>query len=310
MQLKQLTKYFSLGPVLIVLAAILWALDGILRRSLYTLPPITIVFLEHLLGSVLLAPVLWKSFEPKKMTNQVWGLLLFVSLLSGLLGTLWFTTALIKTNYIPFSVVFLLQKLQPLFAISTAAVFLKEKVTKEYAPWAVIALIAGYFVTFPNGMINLQTGGGTVTAALFAFGAAAAWGSATTFSRMILQKISDTQALGWRFVMTSVLAGIGVFAFNAQASVGQITLTQIVMLLLIALSTGMVALWVYYRGLARTEAKIATILELAFPLLAVFIDMVVYKTFLQPGQYLAAAVLFYAMYYVGKLGLASSRDQK
>lgn len=310
MQFNQLKKYFSLGPLLIVMAAVLWALDGILRRSLYTLPPITIVFLEHLLGSVLLVPIVWKGYEAKKMTSQVWGLLLFVSLLSGLLGTLWFTTALIKTSYIPFSVVFLLQKLQPLFAISTAAVFLKEKISKDYLPWAVIALLAGYFVTFPNGMINMQTGGETVLAALFAFGAAAAWGSATTFSRMILQKISDSQALGWRFMITTVLAGIGLFVFNAQASLSQVTLAQIAMLLVIALSTGMVALWVYYRGLARTEAKIATILELAFPLLAVFIDMVMYKTFLQPGQYLAATVLFYAMYHVGKLGLATSQNQK
>lgn len=31
--------------------SILWALDGLLRRSLQTLPPLTIVFLEHL-GSV------------------------------------------------------------------------------------------------------------------------------------------------------------------------------------------------------------------------------------------------------------------
>ena len=34
-------------------------------------------------------------------------------LLSGVLGTLWFTTALLQVNFIPFSVVFLLQKLQP-----------------------------------------------------------------------------------------------------------------------------------------------------------------------------------------------------
>ena len=36
---------FWYGPVLIAIAAALWALDGITRRSLYHLLPIIIVFL-------------------------------------------------------------------------------------------------------------------------------------------------------------------------------------------------------------------------------------------------------------------------
>jgi drug/metabolite transporter (DMT)-like permease len=300
-------KITSHGPLLIVIAAILWALDGVLRRSLYSLPPITIVFLEHLIGTLLLLPWVIQGFQPRKMTRQVWGLLVLIAILSGLLGTLWFTTALAKTNFIPFSVVFLLQKLQPLFAISTAALFLKEKITKQYLPWAVIALVAAYFVTFPNGVVNLQTGAGTVGASLFALGAAAAWGSSTTASRMVLQKISHTQATGWRFILTTLASGIGVVVLGAQASLSMVGATELLRLVAIALSTGMVALWLYYRGLAKTEAKITTLLELTFPLLAVFIDMVVYKTFLQPTQYMAAAVLVMAMYQVAKVGMDSGK---
>jgi|GEM_PF-6089222 len=36
-------------------------------------------------------------------------------------------------------------------------------------------------------------------------------------------------------------------------------------------------------------------------LIAVFIDMFLYKTFLAPTQYLAAVVLMFAIYRVGKL---------
>lgn len=305
-QVKQVLSY---GPVLVVIAALLWAFDGILRRSLYVLPPITIVFYEHLIGAVILAPFIARGFKFKSMTKQIWGLLILVSLLSGLLGTLWFTTALAMTNFIPFSVVFLLQKLQPLFAISTAALFLKEKITKKYAPWAALSLVAAYFVTFPNGMINLSTGAGTLGAALFAFGAAAAWGSSTTFSRMVLQKISHTQATGWRFALTTLFSLVGVFALGAQASLSAVGGSEVIRLVTIALSTGMVALWLYYRGLAKTEAKVATLLELVFPLVAVFIDMVLYKSFLQPTQYLAALVLVFAMYQVGKSGVVAEGDK-
>jgi drug/metabolite transporter (DMT)-like permease len=299
----QFKKFFQLGPVLIVIAALLWALDGVLRRSLFSLPPITIVFLEHLIGSLLLIPFVARTFTTKKMTKQVWLLLTIIALLSGLLGTLWFTTALVKTNFIPFSVVFLLQKLQPLFAIGTAAVLLKEKVTRQYLPWAGLAVASAYFVTFPNGVVNFATGADTVTAALFAVGAAAAWGTATAFSRMLLTKISHTQATGWRFFLTTIFAGVGMFLMNAQASVVTVEPGQLFRLLIIALSTGMLALWLYYRGLEKTEAKISTLLELAFPLSAVFIDMYVFKSFLQPSQYIAAVVLMFAIYQVGKLGV-------
>lgn len=300
---QQLKKIANLGPVLIVVAAALWALDGILRRSLFSLPPITIVFYEHLIGALLLAPFIARGFIKEKMSGKVWGLLIIISLLSGLLGTLWFTTALVKTNFIPFSVVFLLQKLQPLFAISSAAVLLNEKLTRKYIPWALLALLAAYFVTFPNGLVNFQTGAGTVIAALFALGAAAAWGTSTTFSRMVLKEIPHTQATGWRFILTTMFAGAGVFILGARQSIGAIEVSQLGRLLVIALSTGMVALWLYYRGLEKTQAKIATLLELTFPLLAVFIDMFVYQTYLVPTQYLAALVLMFAMYKVGQLGI-------
>jgi drug/metabolite transporter (DMT)-like permease len=71
--------------------------------------------------------------------------------------------------------------------------------------------------------------------------------------------------------------------------------------LIIALSTGMVALLIYYRGLKQTPVRVSTILELTFPFLAVIIDVVFYKTVLAPTQYLAALVLLFAMYKIAVL---------
>jgi drug/metabolite transporter (DMT)-like permease len=303
-------KFFSIGPVLIVSAAILWALDGILRRSLFSLPPVTIVFYEHLIAAAIIAPFVYKTFKKEVMTQQVWGLIGIISLLSGLLGTLFFTTALVKVSFISFSVVFLLQKLQPLFAITSAHFLLKEKITKQYLPWAVLALVSAYFVTFPSGVVNFATGDGTMIAALFALGAAAAWGTSTTFSKMLLNKISDTQAAGWRFIVTSLFAGVAVFVLGAQSSLSVVGVPEVSRLVMIALSTGMVALWLYYRGLQKTEAKITTLLELTFPLLAVVIDAVIYKTFLQPTQIIAAIILMAAMFQIGRIGISETADAK
>lgn len=294
-------RLFTYGPFLIVIAAILWGVDGVLRRSLYTLPPITIVFFEHLIGALLIAPFFLPKLWQEKMSKREWWAILFVSLFSGVLGTLWFTTALAKTGFIAFSVVFLLQKLQPVFTIGTAAIVLKEKVSPKFIGWAVLAIAAAYFVTFPSGVVNFETGSGTAIAALFAVGAAFAWAVSTAFSRFTLLGHSHTYVTGLRFFLTVPLALITLLLLGESASLTAPTLDEIGRLLIIALSTGMVALWIYYRGLKTTQAKISTVLELVFPLTGVFIDIVFFNTILGWSQYFAAAVLLFAVYNVSKL---------
>ncbi len=289
------------GPILIIIAALLWAFDGVIRRFLYVLPPITIVFLEHLVGLIILTPFVWKNVRKEKLTKKEGWILVFVALLSGLLGTLWFTTALLKVHFISFSVVYLIQKLQPLFAIGTAAIFLKEKFDKRYIKYAILAIFAAYFVTFKNGHVDFTTGDGVVIAALYALGAAFAWGSSTTFSKMALGKISHGTTTFYRFLFTIIMAGIALFVFGYGTTLQTVTISELGLFALIAVSTGMVALVIYYKGLARTPVHISTILELTFPFVAVLIDMVLYHTVLGWSQYIAAVLLVYAMYQIARL---------
>jgi len=294
-------KLFSYGPLLIIVAASLWAFDGIIRRSLYSLPSITIVFYEHLFGAIILLPYLILTFKKEGLTKKEFFLLLFIAMFSGVLGTLWFTTALLKTNFISFSVVYLIQKLQPIFAISAASIFLKEKVSKSYIKWAVLALLAAYFVTFKNGIINFSTGSGTIIAALYALGAAFAWGSSTVFSKIALIKRPSNYIAGLRFLFTSILAFGMVFIMGQSKSLSAPTISQLGRFLLIAVSTGMVSVAIYYRGLKKVPANVSTILELVYPLLAVFIDATLYKSFLAPTQYLAGGVLLFAIYKISRI---------
>jgi len=289
------------GPVLIAIAALLWGLDGILRRSLYTLQPITIVFFEHLIGAIILLPFLIRIWGREKLTKNEWWAILLVSLLSGVLGTLFFTTALAKVNFIPFSVVFLLQKLQPVFTMAFAALVLKEKLTKHYAIWAAVAIGAAFFVTFPGGRVDMGDGGGAMMAALFALLAAIAWASSTAFSRYTLLNHSNTLITGLRFGLTTLMALPLVFMLGAKNELTTVNGSQFSYLLAIAFSTGMVALWIYYRGLKTTPASVSTIIELLFPLAAVFIDIFLYKTTLAPSQYFAAMILLFAAYRVARL---------
>ncbi len=287
------------GALFILAAAVLWGIDGVLRRALFDLPPSVIVFYEHLIGAMLLLPFLIRAWSRERsFTLKDWGALGLVSLLSGVLGTIFFTAALLKIHYISFSVVFLIQKLQPLFTIFTAAFVLGERVTGRYALWAVIALVAGFFVTFPHGVVNRGEDGAYIFAALLAFAAAAAWGSSTAFSRLLLLSHSNTSITGLRFLFTVPLALAAVLILGDAPGLGSLTGIHIAVLIAIALSTGMVSLWIYYKGLQTTPASVSTILELAFPLTAIFIDYALYDTVLAWSQLAAAAVLLFAMYMI------------
>ncbi len=291
------------GYIFIVIAASLWALDGVVRRSLYSLPPLVIVSLEHIVGSLLLFPFIAKQVFKEQFKKTEWIALVLISLFSGLLGTLWFTTALLMTNYISFSVVFLLQKLQPIFALLAARILLKEKLSKNYLVWAVLALIAAYFVTFPTGRVNLNTGDKTLQAALFALGAAVVWGASTALSRFSLLKHNEKVVTGMRFFITSVISLLAVVIYGLFPAFARVTPFQLGQFAFIAISTGMVAIILYYKGLKTTPVHISTLLELVFPVLAVGIDMFLYKTYLVPVQIIAAVVLLFSLYNVAKKNL-------
>jgi drug/metabolite transporter (DMT)-like permease len=205
-------------------------------------------------------------------------------------------------HFISISVVFLLQKLQPIFAISTATIFLKEKLDQRYIKWALLAIISAYFVTFANGIVNFATGEGTIIAALYALGAAFAWGSSTTFSKMLLGKVNFKVSTFYRFLFTLIIALPFILLFGHRAgSLAIPSATQFGLLALIAVSTGMVALLIYYKGLAKTPVHISTILELTFPFVAILLDFIVNHTVLSLSQWVASIVLVFSIYQIARL---------
>ena len=79
------------------------------------------------------------------------------------------------------------------------------------------------------------------------------------------------------------------------------SISQFGFLALIAVSTGMVALLIYYKGLAKTPVHISTILELTFPFVAILLDFIVNHTVLSLSQWIAAIVLVFSIYKIAKL---------
>jgi len=196
--------------------------------------------------------------------------------------------------------VVLLQQLNPVFAIGASALLLREPLTRRFVGLALIALTAGYFVTFPHVTINLSTGQGTVIAALMALGAAAAWGTSTAFSKYALKGTSSVQITALRFGITPFFAMIFVLLSGSASSVSAITLSQFGYLVAITFSTGLMALLIYYFGLKRVLASRSAILELAWPASSVVVGYVWLHQGLTWTQGLAALVLVGAIYLIAR----------
>ena len=235
------------------------------------------------------------------MSKKEWIAIILVSLFSGALGTIFYTAALGKVQYIQFSVVVLLQQLQPIWAILAAAIILKERLTKNFLIWAILAIIAAYLITFKDLRINITAGNETVIAALLAISAGFVWAVSTSFSKVVLFKVSYWTATSLRFLLAPIFAMIFILSFKQQQALFTLTTPQWFTLLAITLSTGMVALVIYYYGLKRTPARVSTICELTWPASAIFIDYFLYKQSMSITQILGVTILFTAIYHVSKI---------
>lgn len=257
------------------------------------------IFFEHLIGFVIIAFFAIGAFRRAHFSKKELSALFTVSLLSGVIGTLFFTTALGAVGYIPFSVVLLIQKLQPIFAISVALMIGHEKIPKWSYLFMLIALISGYFITFPHGVSWTPDGQKTLTAALYALGAAAAWGSSTNFSKYLLKNHHPEVVTMLRFGVTALMVGIGLLLIPEwRTSFRMPTKMEWSYLFAIASSTGLLAMYIYYRGLKHTPVHVSAILELTWPIIAVAIDYFSFGTIFTLGQYIAIITLITSMYAV------------
>lgn len=282
-------KYYSL---LIVLAGILWGFDGLLRRALAGIPATQIVMIEHILRVLILLPLLPRFLkEYKKMTRRDWLLISAIAVFSGALGTIFYTAALAKVNFISYSVVVLLQQIRPLFAVMLAALVLKERLTKRYIFLGIIALTSAYFLTFPNYKPTFLGGNGELVAAALALGAATMWGSTIVLSKIILQKLSYAAAVTLRFIIVIPTAFIFSLILGQTYPLIAITSTQWFHLFLLAVVTGVFGFIAYYKGLQYTEVKVATFSEYAWPVSAALIGYFILGDRLTVVQVIAAAVL-------------------
>jgi drug/metabolite transporter (DMT)-like permease len=286
-----------IGAMAICVAAILWGLDGIvLTPRLYSLDIVLVVFIFHFLPFLLMNIFMYKEYKYiRHFTSGDLLMFLLLSLFGGAIGTLAIVKALFLVNFKALTIVVLLQKLQPVFAITLAALLLGEKLRRNFLLWSALAITAGYFLTFGFRFPDMETGGDTALAAGYSLLAAFAFGSSTVFSKKVLQKYSFFTATFYRYAFTSVIMLFFVLANGMMKHISEINGFQWTIFAIIGITTGSGAIFLYYFGLTRVRAMLATICELCFPVSAILFDYLVNDKVLTPLQWVSASVLIFAI---------------
>jgi drug/metabolite transporter (DMT)-like permease len=286
--------------LLIAVGAAMWGTDGILRVPLLEVAsPSQIVLLEHLVLLLYSVPAVvlgWRFF--RGLGAAQWVALLVIGWGGSALATLLFTTAFAVGNP---TVVILLQKTQPLFAIALAAILLRERLGWAYWPCFVVAMVGAYMISFGNLGPFTALGSAELLPAALAVGAALLWGSSTVLGRFVLKDVPFYALTGARlFLAVPLLAGIVV----AQSSVGGLAAgfaSEPGRVILLALIPGLLALLLYYRGLTGTRASYATLAELAFPATAVVLNWTFLGVGVSANQLLGFVILWAAVFVLGYL---------
>jgi drug/metabolite transporter (DMT)-like permease len=287
------------GPFLVFLAAILWATDAPFRVHLtQELASTFIVLGEHLIDVIIVSPILIGSWrEIKGLSARGWLAILFIGIFGSALGSIAFTQAF---HYVNPSVAIVLQKLQPIIAITLAALVLKESLRPRFWAFAALALFGAYLISFPNLIPQMYSGevfNPNFVGVLFALLAAIFWGASTVFGKFVLRSTDFKVMTALRFVTAFIFLLFLNVQQHAFPSFGTFTMTDALFITIVAIVSGALSLFIYYRGLQSTQASVATIAELGFPVGAIFVNwLFIPGSALVPMQLVGVAILLFAVW--------------
>ncbi len=272
------------GTFFIMVACFTWALDTLIRYPLLGAgySTLQIVLIEHLTLVLVTAPLLWRYRDTfRHLSKASYGCLFFIGGIGSAVGTLAFTQAFAYLNP---TVVILLQKLQPIVAILLAYVFLKERIQVNFLQWAAVILGGSFVMMWPD-LLKLKAAqwhySSDSVSILKGYGytlvAVIAWGAATVCGKYLShQGVAANAIMSGRF-----LAGLMVLlplALIDTESLRPMLTQDLGLAIVMALLSGLIGMWFYYRGLRTVPAQMATLAELSFPVFAgainwLFLDM-------------------------------------
>lgn len=290
------------GFWLVAAAAAMWGTDALFRQGLaLELPATTVVLYEHLILAALTFPLLrrvpWRELGVGDIVS-----LLVIGVGASAVATVLFTAAFQAGDP---NAPLLLQKLQPIFALVAARFLLGERLTRRFFVPLVIALGAGWLITFPD---PLDVSASVAIAGALAAGAAALWALGTVLGRRMSGTLGFAELTAARFAIGLPAAFLLTRFGPGRTESLALSADDLAPLLALALLPGLVALLIYYRGLRGTPASAATLAELAFPLSALVVNWFAFGATVTATQAAGIAALSAVLVGLPLLGRRRRRE--
>ncbi|MGZ3691663.1 MAG: DMT family transporter [Pseudobdellovibrio sp.] len=284
-----------MGFIYIILGTLMWSVDTLVRYPLLNfMQADTIVFIEHCFLVLYLVPLLFiNKFQFHRLNTRALFSFFIIGVIGSAVSTLAFTKAFTLINP---SLVILLQKLQPLVAISLSALILKEKINPKFYIYAPLAFIGAFLVSYPDiaPLFQNTENTGVVIGYVLTLLAVVGWGASTVFGKALArQEFNETEIMTGRFVFGFLFLSAYSTSFGALPTTS-ITIEIYLKILVMVLLSGLFGMYLYYKGLKLISAHSSAIAELFFPLTAVVINWVFLNKTLSAVQIFGGALLIVA----------------
>jgi drug/metabolite transporter (DMT)-like permease len=273
------------GVILIAVAAAMWGTDPIIRKTMSgTTSATTIVFGEHVILVLCTLPFLLPAL--RAVFRAGWRYVtaaVVVGAGASAVATILFTDALIgHSDYITPVVI---QKIQPFVAIGAAALLLGERPRQGFWRFFLPA-VAGFWLVNQAHPLAPSAQGLVVVAE--ATGAAVLWALGTVLGRYLSRELEFQHVLSLRFFFGLLASSLALLVMHQPAySNGHDTS----LILYLALVTGLLALSLYYYGLQRTPAMVASVAELTYPAVFIVAGIFAYGQHLTWTQWIGVALI-------------------
>src|SRR5437763_293613 len=273
------------GVVLVAVAAAMWGTDPIIRKTMsFTTSATTIVFGEHVILAALTLPFLLPAL--RAVFRAGWSYVVAAMIVgagASAVATILFTDALI--GHSDFITPVVIQKVQPLVAVAGAALLLGERPRARFV-WFFLPALAGFWLVNQAHPLAPSAQGTVVIAE--ATGAAVLWALGTVLGRYLSRRLEFQHIVTLRFFFGLLASALALPIMGASAySNGH----DSVLILYLALVTGLLALTLYYYGLQRTPAVLSSLAELTYPAVAVIAGIYAYNQHLSWTQWVGVALI-------------------
>ncbi len=291
--------YVRSGIVPILAASFLWAFVYFFRKTvLYGISAVLLVFANAMIGAIGLFLLCrldiresWKIFRSAPLKFLALGF-------TGVsIGTTLMTVGL---DHLDLSVALVLEKLQPIFTLFLAAIFLGERTRRSEVPWVVIALVSSYFVTAKEPQL-LQLKKSDIIGVSAICGAAFVWGVSGVIGRSLAKNAHDFRQLAFLRLVIGGIILLPVVCLTPAIDLRfqpDVYIVSVIVLSSIFGSAG--GYMLYYQGLRHVPAAVASFLELVTPLVGIVLGIAFLGERLQLSQQIAIPVMLFAVYRLSR----------